>query len=246
MDIALAKGLSILDLLARAGGPVRLSTIAEELGLVKSGVHRVLTTLCELGYATLEPETRRYQATLKTWELGAVIIGAHPAKRAAAPYMQELHRQTHETVNLLVLDGDDVLYLDKILSPRPLRFTTQAGTRAPAPLTASGLVILAHEPGAKAIVDRVIKKEPRAKELDGRKVMREIASARERGYATSESRWTPGIMGIAAPILGKDGRAAAAIAISGPIERIGGARKVEIIDAVLGACARVAETSGRL
>lgn len=246
MDIALAKGLSILEFLARAGGPVRVSTISEELGLVKSGVHRVLTTLCELGYAVHEPETRRYQATLKTWELGSHIIGAHPAKRAAAPYMQELHRLTSETVNLLVLDGDDVLYLDKILSPRPLRFTTQPGTRAPAPLTASGIVILAHEPNAKEIIARVIKTEPRAKDLDLRKLNRELAQAKQLGYAISESRWTPGIMGIAAPILGRDGRAAAAIAISGPVERIGGDRKAEIIDAVLGACARIAETAGRI
>ncbi len=246
MDIALSKGLAILDYMARAGGPVKLSAVAEDLGLVKSGVHRVLTTLCELGFATHEPETRRYQATLKTWELGASIIAVHPVKRAAAPYMQELHRTTQETVNLLVLDGDDVLFLDKILSPRPLRFTTQPGSRVPAPLTGSGIVMLGYEPSAKALVERVIKRGGEAKDLDAREVMKEIGVAKEQGYAITESRRTPGIMGIAAPVMGRDGRAAAAIAVSGPVERIGGKRKHEIVDAVRSACVRIAETAGRL
>lgn len=246
MDIALEKGLRILDLLARAGGPLGVSAIAEELGLVKSGVHRVLTTLCELGYVQHEPETRRYRATLKVWEQGSAVISAHPAKRAAAPYLQELHRATHETVNLLVRDGDDVLYLDKILSPRPLRFTTQPGSRAPAPLTASGLVILATEPDAKDVVARVVKREAKAKELGAKRLLAEIDLAGRRGFAISQSRWTPGIMGIAAAIPGRNGRAVGALAISGTVDRIGGKRRQEIIDAVMVASARVAETAGGL
>jgi len=243
MDIALSKGLNVLEYLARQGGPVRLSAIAEELGLVKSRVHRILTTLCEMGFVAHEPETRRYQATLKTWMLGASILLAHPVKRAAAPHMEELHRTTQETVNLLVLDGDDVLFLDKLLSPRPMRFTTQAGSRSPAPLAASGQVILAHEPGAKAMVDRVLRRM-KVKDLSAAKIMKEIALAKEQGYAISESRATPGVMGIAAPVMQRDGRAAAAIAISGPVDRIGGKRRQEIIDAVLLASTRIAQTAG--
>ena len=66
--------MSVLEFLARAGGPVRLSTIAEQLNLQKSNVHRLLATLTELGYVVQEPETGRYALTLRMWELGAAVI----------------------------------------------------------------------------------------------------------------------------------------------------------------------------
>ena len=245
MDIALSKGLAILEYLARKGGPGRLSVIAEELALPKSGVHRILRSLCALGYVAHDQDTRQYRATLKTWELGAVILSSHPARQAAAPYMQELHRSTQETVNLLVLDGDDILFLEKLLSPRPLRFTTQPGTRVPAPLTASGLAMLAFEPDARMLVERVISTQPRARDLDVEQIMNEISEARVRGYAISYSRATPGVMGVSAPIMGANNRAVAAIAVSGPVDRIGGVRQQEIVEAVLIASARIAESVGR-
>ena len=68
--------------------------------------------------------------------------------------MQELHKLTGETVNLLVADGIEVLYIDKILAQRPLRFSTQPGTRALSALTGAGKAILAHEPAA-AVADVV-------------------------------------------------------------------------------------------
>lgn len=239
MDIALAKGLRVLELLANAGGPMRVSSIAQELALPKSGVHRLLGTLCDLGFAAQDEQTRLYSARLRTWELGAAILGVHPLKTAAGPVMLELHRQLHETVNLLVREDDDMLFLDKILSPRPQRFTTQPGMRRPMLSTASGLVVLAHEPDAAMVVDRIIKTVTSAKDLDARKIMKEVAKAGHNGYAISESRWTPGIVGIAAPIIGRDGRAVGTLAVSGPDGRIGGDRRQDIVGATIDACGRI-------
>jgi IclR family KDG regulon transcriptional repressor len=244
MDTTVAKGLSVLELLARSSAPVRLSAVAEQLGLQKSNAHRLLSTLTTLGYVTQETETGRYHATLKTWELGAAIIAENPAKRAAAPYLQDLHRITSETVNLTVLDGLEVIYLDKILTTRPLRVTTQVGTRLLAAITAAGRSILAHEPGAREILERTKATYERTADLDIAAVMADLREVRERGYATHES--ATHILTVAAPIMGRGERAAAALSVTAPAERLNGKALEHAIESVLATSARIGETVGQI
>jgi IclR family transcriptional regulator, KDG regulon repressor len=246
MDTTVAKGLRVLELLAKADGPLRLSTIAEQLDLQLSNVHRLLATFIELGYVAKEPESGRYGLTLRLWELGSSVIATHPAKRAAAPYMQELHKATSETVSLTVLDGDDVLYLEKIVAPRVLRFTTRPGSRAPAALVAPGKALLAYEPDALAIVKRAARQPGNGKKIDVAALMTELEAVRRNGYSVSKSTLTPGLIAVASPIMGRDSRAAAALSVSGPAERLSEKKVRDIIEAVLNTCARIAETVGRI
>lgn len=238
------KAMRVIEFLAREKVPVRLSQIAERLGLQKSNVHRLLSTLMELGYVTQEPEAGRYVLTLKVWEIGMAVVAEHPARRAAIPYMQELHKATAETVNLTVLVGVEILYIEKIISPRPLRFTTRTGSRAPAALTASGKAMLANAP--TDVQDQVrewIATAPQAKHITSRSFLATLEEVRTNGYAMSRSEWTPGVFSIAAPILGRDGYAAAALSVSGPEGRM--AKKLDAnIEATLSTCARIAELIG--
>lgn len=243
MDKTVAKGMAVLELLARADGPVRLAAIAQQLDLQKSNVHRLLNTLLALGFVAQEAETGRYMPTLKLWELGVGVLQSHPARRAAAPYMQELHRATSETVSLTVLDGDEVLYLDKLLSPRPLRFSTRPGSRAPAAMTPSGKAMLADAPDARAVLERTKARWSRARDLDVDAALAELEQIRRQGYAVSEGDGSPGVLGIAAAIPGDGPKAA--ITVSGPANRISEKKRGEIVEAVLNACARIAEAGGR-
>lgn len=236
---AVSRAFAVLELLALAEEPMRLSAVALRLGMQKSTVHRILTTLSGLGYVQQEPQTGCYRATLRLWELGSGLVAQHAVKRAAAAFMQQLHQSTRETVSLTVLSGDDVLYLDKIVSPRPIRFTSRVGSRVPAPLTASGKALLAHEPEARAIIRRV-----RARIQDKRRVnpdalASELESVRRMGYATSS--FSPGIISFGAPIMARDGRAAAAISVSAPESRLTKSKREEIIEQLLMACAQIAE-----
>lgn len=246
MDSTVAKGFRVVELLARAGEPLRLSAMAEQLGLQKSNVHRLLATLTDLGYVMREAGTGRYMLTLRVWELGASVLAMHPAKRAAAPYMQELHKATNETVSLTVLDGDDVLYLDKINSPRPLRFSTRPGSRVPAALTAAGRAMLSREPAAREIVERNAAGQAGQTSIDVESVLADLDAIRHNGYAFSESALTAGLFAVAAPILGRNDRAAAALSVSAPVERLGEERVREIREAVLNTCARIVEAVGRI
>lgn len=243
MDSTVAKGLSVLELLVRAPSPMRLSAVAQELGLQKSNAHRTLATLIARGYVVQEEESGRYRPSLKLFELGSKVVAEHPTRRAAAPYMQDLHKTLGETVNLYVLDKAAVLVVEKLLSPRPLRFSSQPGSRLPVPTTAAGRAMLAHEPDPAALLAlaRAALPLPAHIELDDAEVLGSLDEIRKRGYAEATNSWTPGIFSIAAPILKSDGRAAAAIGVSGPIERQTEANREAIIEALLTISARIAE-----
>jgi DNA-binding IclR family transcriptional regulator len=239
VDTALGKGLRILEALAAAGRPVRLSHLAAELGLQKTSVHRILQLLVARGFVAQEPTSDLYYPTLKVWELGVAVANALPLKQAATPVLQELHRRTRETVSLTVLDGDDVLYLDKLIADRPTGFTTKVGSRVAAPLTVAGRAMLAWEPDARAVVERVAARRPDG--LDVERVLDEIGRARTAGYVVGRGRPERGITGIATAVPGRDGRAAAGLTVSAPTSRTDAARRDELLDAVLHAASVLGE-----
>lgn len=245
MDKTTAKGLLLLERLAQAGRGLGVSALAAELGLQKSNVHRTFTTLTELGFARKDGDTGRYVPTLKLWELGAQIIGRHPIRRAAMPFMQALHQETSETVNLTVLDGGDVLYLEKIAAFYPVRATSEPGLRAPAVFPASGKVLLAALADPRPLVEAIAKRLPRERRIKPVELLAELKVVRKRGYAISLSGWREGINSIAAPVLDEQRQPVAAIAISGPAERMGEARLDILVEPLTNACTRIAETLGR-
>jgi DNA-binding IclR family transcriptional regulator len=245
MDTALGKGLSVLEALAAADGAVRLSRLATDLGMQKSSVHRVLQVLVDAGWVRQDPETEMYSATLKVWELGAGVAAALPVKRAASTVLQELHRSTGETVSLTIRDGDDVVYLDKILAPRPIGFTTRVGSRIAAPLTVSGRAMLAYEPDARDVLERVAQRLG-PDHFDVEAALGDIARARHDGYLTGRGRTDRGILGMAAAVPGPGDRAAAGLTVSAPVQRLDDRRRDEIIEALLVAAAGLGEVIGRV
>ena len=241
---AVSRAFAVLELLALADAPVRLSTIAERLAMQKSTVHRILATLSGLGYVQQEPRTGCYQASLRLWELGSGLAAQHPVKRAAAAFLQQLHQSTRETVSLTILSGDDVLYLDKLLSPRPMRFSSRIGSRVPAPLTAGGKAMLAYEPDARALIRRARERIEEKRQVSIDALMRELDEVRRSGFATSSFR--AGVVSFGVAIMGRDGRAAAALSVSAPESRLTKAKREAIVEQLLGTCAQIAERVGHL
>lgn len=241
---AVPRAFAVLEHLAQAGEPMRLSAIALQLGMQKSTVHRILATLVALGYVEQDEETSCYQASLRLWELGTGLISRHPVKQTASAFLQKLHEATRETVSLTILSGDDVLYLDKILSPRPIRFTSRVGSRVPAPLTAGGKAMLAHEPDARAIVRRAAQRIKGERRIGIEKLLAELEDVKRHGYAVSSFR--PGVTSFGAPIMARDGRAAAAISVSAPETRLSTSKQADIIEHLLATCADIAERVGEL
>lgn len=234
MDRAVARSFQLLEALAAARGGARLSDLAAQTGLQKSTAHRILGTLCALGYAEQE-ESSRYRASLKIWELGAGVVAELPIRRAAAGFLQSLHRATGETVSLTILAGDDVVYLEKLVAPRPVRFLTRVGSRVPAVATASGKAMLATRPDAAEVVARSSKRRP----IDIPAIMAELEEARRRGYALSG--YSPGVTSIGAAVVTGGACAEAALSVSAPTDRLSGPERDAAVEALLEACSRMAE-----
>jgi DNA-binding IclR family transcriptional regulator len=234
---AVPRALQVLEFLAQSGEPMRLSAVALALGLQKSTVHRILGSLASCGYVEQVQETSCYAVTLKLWELGTAH--EHPIKRTAAGFLQELHRSTGETVSLTVLAGDDVLYLDKLISPRAIKFTTRVGSRVPAALTAGGKAMLAHLPNANACLKRTATRLKRTHRLDVEAVIRELEAVRARGYSISSH--VDDVTSVGAALIGRDGLPVAALSVSAPNDRLSAPKRKLVIERLLNACASMSE-----
>src|SRR5262249_38951963 len=123
-----------------------LSEICYRVDLPKTTVFRYLQTLCACGFVTHDPDTDLYRIGLRVWELGQSVHEPLRMREFALPVMRDLRDQFNETVNLGVLNGFDVVYLEIIESRRSLRMQAQLGGRDPIYSTALGKAVLAFMP----------------------------------------------------------------------------------------------------
>lgn len=238
MDRAVYRAFRILECVSGAGGALRLTEIASQTDLQKSTAHRLLASLVELGYVR-QDSSGRYGATLRTWEIGARTASQLPIKRVAAGFLHGLHRTIGETVSLTLLSGTDVLYLDKITAPRPVRFRTSVGSRVPAVLTASGKAILSQRADGLDLARRSAPQH----ELDIAAVDAELSEARRRGYALSG--YSPGVSSIGVAVAAGGAAPEAGLSVSAPSERLAGEIREHVIEALLEAGARMSEALAR-
>lgn len=222
MDKTLLKGLMVLETISRLDGETQnLDQIAAEVGLTRSNTHRTLQTLTHAGYIRRDRDTGTYRCTLKMFELGARQLAGMDARRLAPPFMRELARLTGETVHLSVLDGLDVVYVDKIDSPQPLLAYSTVGGRAPAYAVATGKALLAFQ--APDYIDHYgeeIRKHTNDTHVSIAALKQELADVMRIGYAINRGEWRQGIGGVAAPVFNGLDKIVAALGISGPLERL--------------------------
>jgi IclR family transcriptional regulator, KDG regulon repressor len=244
LDTTLIKGLRILERVIHSDAPVGVSALASAMKLPKSNVHRTLTTLVESGYL-MQDEAGNYKPTLRIWEQGTRVIARDKLRRAAIAFMQSLQQESSETVNLIVLDGDECLYIHQITAPMPIRASSAVGHRAPAIFPASGKALLAFGPEPEKRVRALYAKQkspkPSVKLSD---LLDEIGAIRRKGVAFSVSGWREGINSVASVIIGPNGLPAGAIALSGPQERMPMDRMNQLSQSVLNACTHASAAFG--
>jgi len=227
----LAKGLGVLDWLARQGTGARLGEVALALGLGRSNAHRTLQTLVQCGWARQNPADSRYFASLKLFELGAIVDGAVELKDRLHPFLAALAQATGETIHLTVLQGADMVYLDKFDSPLPVAAYSRIGGRAGAHCVASGKALLA----ALALDDAALRSQLG---VDGNALIAhtphtlttvqalqaDLAAARARGWASNAEEWRLGVCGLGAAVFNARGQAVAAVGMSVPAMRCAAAQ----------------------
>ncbi|WP_283134885.1 IclR family transcriptional regulator [Rhizohabitans arisaemae] len=215
---ALARGLALLERLAKAKQPVTLGELNDDTGLPKSTLVRLLAVLTETGYVVRVDERPSFRLGHKVLELSTAYIATLDASAAASGYLARLAASTGQTANLGVLDGEQVLHLRVEEPDRPIRYTAMSGSRAEAYATGLGKLLLAGL-GAGELA-RHLPAEPYAPKtgntLTGLARLRaDLELTRERGYAFDDNESNVGLRCLAVP-LEIDGRWVASVSVSGP------------------------------
>ena len=240
MDSTLAKGLAVLEWLVRQQGPARVTDVAQACGLARSNAHRTLQTLVECGWAVQDPASSSYRASLRLFELGALVGDATDVKALVRPWLAALAQASGETIHLATLDGAEIVYLDKFDSPLPVAAYSRIGARAPACCVASGKVLLAvaqlDAAALRARFGTLVAHTPNS--ITSHEALHtELLRTRARGYAENREEWRLGVCGLGAPLFNARGEAVAAVGMSVPAIRFTRARSRAFADQLL-ACAR--------
>lgn len=245
MDKTLIKGVQLLDALVRAGRPVGISELARQTSLAPSNVHRTLQTWSHLGFVDQEDASGAYHCTLRLFEWGCRVADTFDVRRAARVHLTRLALDTQETIHLSVLDGAEIVYLDKIDSPQPVRAYSEIGGRAPAHCVATGKVLLAHGGVAALAALPAPLPRPTAKTVATLGALRaQLAQIRQRGYAVNREEWRIGVGGLGAAVFDQHGQAVAAVGLSAPTSRLGAARERELGLRLVAAAGAISQALG--
>lgn len=242
----LTKVLSIFDLLDHSRDGLQLRAIAEQTKLNKSTAYRFLAHLEREGYLVRD-STGAYLLGPRLVHLGSGSSYQSTIRRVSRPVLEDLWRETGETVNLAVLDGRDVLYLDVLESPHNFRLVSQVGMRRPLHCTALGKAVLASQ--SVSFRDELLA-TTKLEKLTPHSITRpseliaELGRIQRRGYALDDEEVELGARCVAAPILDSSGQVAAGISVSGPTIRMARTRTAQIAEVVKNAALEISANLG--
>ncbi|HMM97194.1 MAG: IclR family transcriptional regulator [Micrococcales bacterium] len=246
---AAGHALDVLGLIARRGEPVPAAAIARDLGLPRSSVYHLLAVLVERGYVRHLPDERRYGLGLAAYELGSAYQRQAPLDRMARGLMDRLVDACGQNAHLAVLHGTDVLYVVEQRAPgRPL-LVTDVGVRLPAPLTATGLAMLAALPPAQ--VRALFPDRASLVRRDGRgpasttQLRSWLQQVRQRGYAVEDGLVTPGLGSVAVAVLDANDYPVAAVAVTYAQAEVDAAERERLVGAVRHTAGTLAARVGR-
>ncbi|HYT10427.1 MAG TPA: IclR family transcriptional regulator, partial [Mycobacteriales bacterium] len=195
--------------------------LAQLSGLPVSTTYRLAGELVDLG--VLEPGDRGgYRIGLQLWETGSLAVRGLTLREVAVPYMQDLYEATHENVHLAVLDGEQVLYVEKITGRRSVPIKSKEARRLPLHATGVGKVLLAFAPDElfeKVVAGGLSRYTPHTIVVPAQ-LRRALAEIRRTGISYSREELTLGSVSVASPVLDPDGTVVAALSIVGRSSRV--------------------------
>jgi DNA-binding IclR family transcriptional regulator len=213
------RAAAVLRVLGDQPGGLRLTDLALEVDLPKTTVHRLVGALADEGLVRTDP--------LGLIWLGPTLaalagVAAGDLARQLRPALLSLHQQLHETVDLAVLDGPSVRFIDQVQGSSRLHVVSEVGARFPLHCTANGKALLAALPPAQAerLLPATLERFTASTTTDRSLLLAELARIREEGVAYDRQEHTVGIVAVGTAVLAADGPVAA-ISVPVPSERAG-------------------------
>jgi IclR family pca regulon transcriptional regulator len=219
---SLERGLAILGCFTPKRPVMGIADIADELGMSRSTTHRYVITLVALGFLE-QGASRKYRLGLRVTDLGMSALNSTGLREHAHPYLEELRQRTSYTASLAVLDGADILYIDRVRSFRRgqnmVELDVHSGSRMPAYSTAMGKLLLASLPDSaqRELLTslKLTKRGPNT--ITTKKALREdLEQAREGSFAVNDEELAAGLYAIAVPVRDQAGEVVAAVGLTAP------------------------------
>lgn len=241
------RACMILEILSEYPKGIGITKLAEEVGMYKSTVHRLLSTLMKRGFIEQNIDTGHYHMGYTVLDLGMKLLSSLDLRAEAAPFLHTLADVSLEVAHLAILEHGMVVYVDKVESKNTTRMHSRIGKRVPAHATGLGKVILAFAPVEQA--DAILRQYglPALTPFtmtDHDVFMASLDKIRQHGYATDIEENQEGISCVAAPIFDANGRVIAACSVSGPSIRINEERIAELVAVVVEAGRGISDRLG--
>jgi len=230
----ITRALSVLRVLRDSDTDVGVTEVSRAVHIPSSTVHRILRTLVAAGYVVQNTETERYRLGREAYLLGRAA-GHTLGFDDAMSLLEQLAEETGESVNLVVREADHGLVVLRVESRQPLRFIQAAGASIPLHCTSTGKVLLAFgaDPSRELAhlgeLERLTPDTITTPDI----LLEELSTVRARGFSVNKGERIPGVCGVAAPVLGPDGVAVAALAVQGPAFRMSDERIAQLAPLVM-------------
>ena len=240
------RSLLLLTHLARQPG-ASLSELARHAGLSASTTYRLLETLKRHRFVEHDPERARWFVGVGAYRVGASYLGTNDVVTAARPEAERLVANLNETVNIAVLDGCDVVYVQQVEGRHMVRMFMQLGARAPLHCTGVGKALIAWR--GEDDIRRIVGEGPYPAHTSNTitslgALLQELQRVREQGYALDDEERESGVRCIAEPIWDARGQVTAAISVSAPTTRLDKERVPQYAQHLVMAAANATERVG--
>lgn len=227
------RALKILDLFDEHNTELKITEISERMMLHKSTVHSLLKTLKKHHYIEQDLENSKYKLGLKLFERGNFVMHSLDIRTLAKEYLNSLSQKTDLTVHLVILDGKEGVYIDKVESSSASVLYSRIGRRIPIHCSAVGKALVANKSNSE--LEKLLEDYQYIKRTDNtltnkEDFLRELETIRETGYAIDNQENEPGVYCIALPVRNYTGKVVASISISSPVMKINEEKMKKNID----------------
>jgi DNA-binding IclR family transcriptional regulator len=207
-----------------------VTELALRLGVHKSTVFRLLSTLQRHGLVEQNSETEKYRLGYGLVRLSGAVVAEMDVVRAARPLLSQLAKEAGETVNLAIQQGDEIVQIEQMTPPRQLVSVNWVGKQVPLHCTSNGKVLLAFMDSGERerILGRPLQRFTARTIVDSRLLERQLSRVREEGYAFTLEELEIGLNAVAAPVRGAGGDVVAVVSLSGPSYRVTSQRLPEL------------------
>lgn len=239
------NALRLIETLQK-NGPMGITELSKDLCLSKSTVHRLLSTLENRNYVTQNDQNSKYMLGLKWIGIGSSVLQQQKLLQIIHPYLKQLSETYNETAYLSVLNGEQMTFVDKVLSKSAIIMDMPLGSNLQPYCSAGGKVLLSHQSpeSLSAILKKtVFQKYTKNTITDISSLQEELQRVRIQGYAIDNEEFETGLICYAAPIRRYSGEVIASISLSGPAPRME-RRKQELIAGIMQTATEISHTLG--